>query len=83
MTRMANEYELADRERDYRKHEPRPSDTHLTFSQKLALAKMIGYCEGVAKSGALPEDCEFKLREIIAEALVQFNMPSSREVSNA
>jgi hypothetical protein len=26
MTRMANEYERADHERDYRKHEPRPTD---------------------------------------------------------
>jgi hypothetical protein len=33
MTRAANEYERADRERDYAKHEPRPSDPAPASSQ--------------------------------------------------
>lgn len=81
MTRAATQEERWDRERDLRKHEPRPSD--ITFSQRLALAKMVGYCEGVVKSGILPADAEYKLREIIAETLAAFGMPSKAEGTNA
>jgi hypothetical protein len=83
MTRMANEYERADHDRDLRKHEPRPSDSRLTFPQRLALAKLIGYCEGIAQSGALGAELEFTLRANIAEALVQFDMPSTRDCADA
>jgi hypothetical protein len=65
-----------DHERDLRKHDPRPSD--LTFRQRAALSKLIGYCEGVVASGILGEK-ECRLREIIAENLVSFGLPSKAE----
>jgi hypothetical protein len=66
-----------DHDRDSRKHEPRPSD--LTISQRYALAKIIGYNEGVVKSGILPGDSELQLRLLIAETLAAFGMPSKVE----
>jgi Cdc6-like AAA superfamily ATPase len=81
MPAHCSDEQRADHDRELRKHEPRLRD--LPFSQRLALAKIVGYCEGVAKSGVLPEDTEFKLREVIAETLVAFGMPSSRERESA
>lgn len=66
-----------DHERDLAKHDPRPSD--LPFSQRLALAQICGYCEGVVSSGILGQDMEFRLREILAETLSAFGMPSKSE----
>jgi hypothetical protein len=90
MTRMANEYERADRERDYRKHEPRPSDPPGNLDQivadmpkRHAVAMLVGYCEGVCSSGVLNETGELQLRRLIAETLAVFNMPSKRESADA
>jgi hypothetical protein len=84
MTHHASADQIADRERDYRKHEWRPGDP-LPFDQRCAIAKLVGYCEGLANSGLLGEELETKLRRNIAEALVAFNMPSKveRERENA
>jgi hypothetical protein len=124
MTRMANEYERADHDRDLRKHEDRPSDklpplplhvqspsiagalevavyvkgmkdpreaaklveqyaqtlaAAIPLDRRFALAKMVGYCEGVAKSGILSADGELQLRAVIAEVLAAFQMPSKVE----
>lgn len=70
--------QIADRERDYRKHEWRPGD-RAPMDQRFAVAKLIGYCEGLANSGLLGAVLEIKLRENIAEALVAFDMPSKTE----
>lgn len=67
-----------DHRRDLAKHEPRPSDPP-THSQRLAVAKLVGYAEGVVKSGILPDDSEVMLRILIAETLVAFDMPSKSE----
>ena len=72
----ASAEQIADREREYRKHDPRPSD--LTVSQRFALAKLIGFAEGVVGSG-ICESVEPSGREIIAEALAAFGMPSKAE----
>lgn len=69
-----------DHDRDHRKHEPRPTD--LTVSQRFALAKMVGYCEGVAGSGILGNE-EPSLRAVIAETLAAFGMPSKSERADA
>jgi hypothetical protein len=78
MTRHATQEERWDRDRDLRRHDPRPGDPP-SFDQRAAVAKMVGYCEGVIGSGILPDDCEIMLRKIIAETLVAFNMPSKAE----
>lgn len=70
--------EMADRQRDYRKHDWRPGDPP-SFDQRAAVAKLVGYAEGVIGSGILPDDCEIMLRKIIAETLTAFNMPSKAE----
>jgi hypothetical protein len=74
--------EMADRQRDYRKHDWRPGDPP-SFDQRAAVAKMVGYCEGIANSGILGDDLEARLRTQIAEVLVAFNMPSKAERSDA
>lgn len=70
-----------DHERELRKHDPNPRD--LTVSQRFALAKLIGTCEGVAASGALSVNGEARLRSDIAEALAAFGMPSKSERADA
>lgn len=66
-----------DHERDLRKHEPRPTD------QRHAVANLVGYCEGLVKSGMLGEDIEASLRRHIAFTLAAFNMPSKAELEDA
>lgn len=82
MTRAATQEERWDHDRDHRKHEPRPSDPS-THSQRLAVAKLVGYAEGVVKSGILPDDSEVMLRRLIAETLTAFDMPSKAERAEA
>lgn len=82
MTRMATEFERADHDRDLAKHEPRPFDRP-TFDQRCAVAKLIGYSEGIASSGILGGELELSLRKVIAETLVAFNMPSPRSHTDA
>lgn len=81
MSRQASIDQHWDRERDYRKHEPRPSD--LTVSQRCTLAKLIGNCEGVVASGSLSPDGAAAMRRNIAEALDAFGMPAKPESTNA
>jgi hypothetical protein len=80
MSRQASIDQKWDHERDYRKHEPRPSD--LTVSQRFALAKLIGFAEGVVGSGTCGS-VEPSGREIIAEALAAFGWPSKSERADA
>jgi hypothetical protein len=47
--------------------------------QRFAVTALIGQCEAVAASGALPEPAEQSLRVLIAHALAAFNMPSKTE----
>ncbi len=77
---MATAEQRADHERDYRKHEWRPGD-RMPLDQRLAVAKLIGYAEGIASGGFLGEEMELQLRAIIAENLVAFDMRPSREVA--
>jgi hypothetical protein len=65
--------ELADYRHDLRKHEPRPRD------QRVAVAKLVGYCEGICKSGALTEISEGQLRRLVIETLIAFEMPTKAE----
>lgn len=76
--RAATDFERADRERDYRKHDETPRDR-----ERLAAAALIGYCEGIVSSGILRPDGEAALRVHIAAALAAFNMPSKAERANA
>jgi hypothetical protein len=69
-----------DHQRDLRKHDPRPSD--LTVSQRFALAKLIGFAEGVVASGTCGI-VEPTGREVIAETLAAFGWPSKAERSDA
>lgn len=78
MTRMANEYERADHDRDLRRHDPRPQDR-----QRLAVAALIGECEALTASGNLPEPAEQSLRVLIAHTLAAFGMPSKAERARA
>jgi hypothetical protein len=75
MTRAATPDEIADHDRDNRKHDPRPLD----LTQRYAVAQLVGYCEGIVQSGVLGPDAELPLRLRIAAALAAFNMPSKTE----
>lgn len=66
-----------DRERDYRKHEIRPSD------QRLVVASLVGECEAIAASGLLTEPAEMSLRLLIAKTLSAFDMPTKAERESA
>jgi hypothetical protein len=48
--------------------------------QELALAKLIGAMEGIVEFGMFHEDTEFVFRQIIAEALAAFKLPSKDEL---
>lgn len=48
------------------------------LDRRFALAKMVGYCEGIVKSGILGKE-ELRLRSIIADVLAAFNLPSKAE----
>jgi hypothetical protein len=68
--------DLADHRHDLAKHEPRPRD------QRAAVAKLVGYCEGICKSGALTEISEAQLRRLVIETLIAFEMPTKAERSD-
>lgn len=72
--------EYNDHRRDSLKHEWRPGDPVATPEQRLAVAELVGYCEGIAASGILSEADEAKLRIRIAGALAAFRMPSRAEI---
>ena len=80
MTAHCSVEQRADHQRDHAKHDWRPGD-RMPLDQRLAVAKLIGYCEGITLSGILAEHQELRLRQIIAEALVAFDMPSGRRVA--
>ena len=73
-----------DREHEYelRRHEPRPGD-RMPLDQRMTIAKLVGYCEGLVGAGLLGEEVELKLRVLIAETLVIIDLPSARERANA
>jgi hypothetical protein len=48
--------------------------------QELALAKLIGAMEGVVEFGRFSPETEFVFREILAEALAAFDLPSKAEL---
>lgn len=73
---MATAEQRADHDRDLRKHDWRPGD-RMPLDQRLALAKLIGYAEGITSSGILGELGEFRLRAIIAETIVAFDMQAA------
>lgn len=81
MTRAATPDEIADHDRDLRKHYwsygPRP-----TFDQRCAVARLVGYAEAIASSGLIGE-LEPNLRAAIAETLAAFDMPSKAEREDA
>lgn len=72
--RCATDAEIADHDRDLRKHEPHPR-----FDQLTAVAKLAGYCEGVCESGVLTEESESQLRRLVLELLIAFEMPTQAE----
>jgi hypothetical protein len=67
--------DLADHDRDLRKHDTRPKD------QRLAVATLVDYCEGICKSGALTEINEGQLRRLVIETLIAFDMPTAAELA--
>ena len=77
---MATAEQRADHDHDLRKRDWRPGD-RMPLDQRLAVCKLIGYAEGIAAGGILSEDMEFRLRALISEALVAFDMRSSNEVA--
>jgi hypothetical protein len=75
MTRAATADEIADHDRDHRKHFSLPSDR----AQRYAVASLIGECESLVASGTLTEPAEQSLRVLIAHTLAAFGMPSKAE----
>ena len=53
------------------------------FSQRAAVAKLVGYCEAIAASGLVGELMERKLRVHIAETLSAFQMEHHQEAVKA
>lgn len=47
--------------------------------RRLAVSSLVGHCESIAASGALPEPAEQSLRMLIAQTLSAFNMPTKTE----
>lgn len=47
--------------------------------KRCAVAKLVGYCEGLCADGGLTGARELALRVLIAETLTAFNMPSKAE----
>jgi hypothetical protein len=84
MTRAATQTEIADHDRDHRKHDRRLGVMDLAADQQYALAKLIGAMEGVISSGVLDDSgVELELRGIVATALSAFQMPSKSERKSA
>ena len=79
MTRTAYDRE---HERDLARHDWRPGD-RLPLAQMAAIAKLVGYSEAIAEAGLIGDEMECKLRAVIAETLVAFNMPSKAETEHA
>lgn len=52
----------------------------ISLDRKLAIIKLVGYCEGLVNSGELGE-LEPKLRAQIAEVLAAFDLPSKSELA--
>lgn len=50
-----------------------------TDNQRYAVARLIGYCEGIIKNGDLGECMEAKLRENLVLVCNEFNMPCPAE----
>ena len=71
----------ADYRRDHLKHDWRPGDPHAPVDprQTIAVASLVGCCEGIVGSGVLGERIEAELRARIAATLVAFRMPSRAE----
>ena len=44
--------------------------------QRFAVAELIGYCQGLLKTGALGSPAEDSLRQIVNRTCVAFGMPS-------
>ena len=55
-------------------------ENHMNTEQRIAVAKLIGSLEGVVEGGLCGDKTEMKLRRVIAEALVAFNLPSITEM---
>ena len=51
-----------------------------TDNQRYAVAKLVGYCEGMIRSGALPEPFESRMREAVVATCNEFGMPSDFEM---
>lgn len=51
--------------------------------QREAVARLVGYCEGLCRGGQLGELVELGLRENIARALAAFDMPAEAESHHA
>jgi hypothetical protein len=66
--------QMADYERDLRKHYPNPG-----LDKRLAVSALIGHCETIAASGDLTQEAEQSLRWLIAQTLAAFEMPSKFE----
>lgn len=47
--------------------------------QRFAVSALVGHCEGIASSGALPEASEQKLRSLIVATLNAFRLPTQAE----
>ncbi len=50
-----------------------------SIPKRTAVAKLVGYCEGLCATGSLGEDAELRLRILIAETLSAFDMPAKAD----
>lgn len=47
--------------------------------QRMCVASLTGYCEGLISSGALTEVSEMRLRSLVVETQNAFNIPTKAE----
>jgi hypothetical protein len=80
MTRMANEYERADHDRDLAKHDaPNALDRILaSMPGRLALANLVGYCDAICNSGVLGADQTPTFRRLVDDVVVKHDIPTRK-----
>jgi hypothetical protein len=72
MTRMANEYERADHDRDNRKHDPRPGDLDKRI---LHVAYLTAYLDTLLRLNRIPDDLRDGVRRSVDNTRKAFNLP--------
>lgn len=77
MTRAASQEQRWDRERDLRKHEPRPSDDRRLNDHHriMHVSYLTAYLDTLLRVGAIPPDLRDGIRSTVDRTRVAFGLP--------